>query len=65
MSTKETLQGYKERLEAYLNALPLFGAPDKLKQAMRYSLLGGGKRLRVKTLDKRKEDPFGEKATVL
>lgn len=46
MSTKETLQGYKERLEAYLDALSLFGAPDKLKEAMRYSLLGGGKRLR-------------------
>ncbi len=46
MSTKETLQRYKERLEAYLEALPLSGAPDKLKEAMRYSLLGGGKRLR-------------------
>ena len=46
MSTKETLQGYKERLEAYLDALPLSGAPDQLKEAMRYSLLGGGKRLR-------------------
>ena len=46
MSTKESLQEYKERLEAYLDALPLSGAPDQLKEAMRYSLLGGGKRLR-------------------
>ena len=46
MSTKETLQGYKEHLEAYLDALSISGAPDKLKEAMRYSLLAGGKRLR-------------------
>ena len=46
MNTNETLQGYKDRLEAYLDALPFSGAPDKLREAMRYSLLGGGKRLR-------------------
>ena len=46
MSTKETLNAYKERLEAYLDALPMSNAPEKLKEAMRYSLLGGGKRLR-------------------
>ena len=46
MSTNETLRTYKDRLEAYLDALPLPGAPDRLRQAMRYSLLGGGKRLR-------------------
>ena len=46
MSTKETLQRYKDCLEAYLEALPLSGAPEKLREAMRYSLLGGGKRLR-------------------
>ena len=46
MNTKETLQAYKERLEIYLNALPIAGAPDKLREAMRYSLLNGGKRLR-------------------
>ena len=46
MSTKETLQRYKDCLEAYLEALPILGAPDRLRQAMRYSLLAGGKRLR-------------------
>ena len=46
MTPKETMNAYKERLEAYLDALPLSGAPDRLKEAMRYSLLGGGKRLR-------------------
>ena len=46
MSEKETLNAYKAQLEAYLNALPMTGAPDKLRSAMRYSLLNGGKRLR-------------------
>ncbi len=46
MSTSETMQGYKDLLEAYLEALPFSGAPDALRQAMRYSLLAGGKRLR-------------------
>ena len=46
MSEKETLNAYKTRLEAYLDDLPMTGAPDKLREAMRYSLLNGGKRLR-------------------
>ena len=46
MNVKETLNAYKTRLEEYLDALPMAGAPDKLKEAMRYSLLNGGKRLR-------------------
>ena len=46
MNMKETLNAYKDRLEAYLDVLPFSGAPDLLRDAMRYSLLGGGKRLR-------------------
>ena len=46
MNMKETLNAYKDGLEAYLDALPFSGAPDILREAMRYSLLGGGKRLR-------------------
>ncbi|MBR3015950.1 MAG: polyprenyl synthetase family protein [Clostridia bacterium] len=46
MNVKETLGAYKARLEKYLNDLPMTGAPDKLREAMRYSLLNGGKRLR-------------------
>ncbi len=46
MNTEETLRAYKERLEAYLDAMPISGAPDQLREAMRYSLLSGGKRLR-------------------
>ncbi|MBQ7656966.1 MAG: polyprenyl synthetase family protein [Clostridia bacterium] len=46
MSEKEMLNAYKARLETYLDALPMTGAPDKLREAMRYSLLNGGKRLR-------------------
>ncbi len=46
MNMKETLTAYKDRLEAYLDILPFSGAPDILRKAMRYSLLGGGKRLR-------------------
>lgn len=46
MNEKEILAAYKARLEAYLEALPMAGAPDKLWEAMRYSLLNGGKRLR-------------------
>ncbi len=46
MNMKETLNEYKNRLEAYLDALPFSGSPDILRDAMRYSLLGGGKRLR-------------------
>ena len=46
MNTNEILNAYKDRLETYLDALPISGAPEKLREAMRYSLLGGGKRLR-------------------
>lgn len=46
MNMEETLGAYKAQLEAYLEALPIPGAPDRLREAMRYSLLGGGKRLR-------------------
>ena len=42
----KTLSEYKALLEDYLNALPISGAPEKLQNAMRYSLLSGGKRLR-------------------
>lgn len=43
---ESTLQAYKERLEQALRALPMAGAPDILRDAMQYSLLSGGKRLR-------------------
>lgn len=43
---EEQCKAYKARVEAALEALPFSGAPDALKKAMRYSLLGGGKRLR-------------------
>ncbi len=36
----------KRQLEAFLDGLPVPGAPDILREAMRYSLLSGGKRLR-------------------
>lgn len=37
---------YKQMVEEALKALPFDGAPEKLREAMRYSLLSGGKRLR-------------------
>lgn len=46
MNLTEALSAYKARLDAYLSALPFPGAPDILRDAMRYSLLNGGKRLR-------------------
>ncbi len=46
MNANETMESYKKLLEAYLEALPFAGAPEALRKAMRYSLLGGGKRLR-------------------
>ena len=46
MNEGETLEGYKQQVEAALNALPMDGAPPPLREAMRYSLLSGGKRLR-------------------
>ena len=39
MTMQETLNGYKVYLEEYLDRLPMAGAPDKLREAMRYSLL--------------------------
>ena len=46
MSTESVLKDYKRQVEDALNALPMAGAPERLRQAMRYSLLAGGKRLR-------------------
>ena len=46
MTERKTLADWKRALETYLEALPMEGAPDILRQAMRYSLLAGGKRLR-------------------
>jgi len=40
------LMTYKQQVESALAALPMTGAPKLLKEAMRYSLLAGGKRLR-------------------
>lgn len=43
----EIYRGYRERIEAYLQTRFLFDAPQReLFDAMRYSLLAGGKRLR-------------------
>ena len=46
MNVKQQLSLYKTMVEQALEALPFEGAPDRLKEAMRYSLLNGGKRLR-------------------
>lgn len=46
MSYAETLRAYQAQVNGALEALPMAGAPDILRQAMRYSLLAGGKRLR-------------------
>ena len=46
MNVKQQLTLYKTMVEQALEALPFEGAPDRLKEAMRYSLLNGGKRLR-------------------
>lgn len=46
MSHAEALAAYRTQVNAALEALPMTGAPELLRQAMRYSLLAGGKRLR-------------------
>lgn len=46
MKLEERLSAYKAQVEAALCALPMTGAPQALREAMRYSLLNGGKRLR-------------------
>lgn len=46
MRMDEQHSAYKARVEEALSALPMVGAPQVLKEAMRYSLLNGGKRLR-------------------
>lgn len=46
MNFQEQLNRYKNMVEEALRALPFHSAPDILKEAMRYSLLSGGKRLR-------------------
>ena len=44
---QETLQKYKQRLDTYLQvSVTMDAAPERLREAMRYSLLSGGKRLR-------------------
>ena len=47
MGYQETYQGYLEAIEAHLSTLFLGNRPyGKLQEAMRYSLLSGGKRVR-------------------
>ena len=46
MTMQETLARYKGMVEKALDLSPMAGAPEALRQAMRYSLLSGGKRLR-------------------
>lgn len=46
MTWEEQFASYKAQVESALAALPMAGAPDRLRDAMRYSLLSGGKRLR-------------------
>lgn len=46
MNFEQQLTAYKHQVEEALSALPFDGAPEKLKEAMEYSLLSGGKRLR-------------------
>ena len=46
MNFDQKLTSYKAMVENALEALPFDGAPDRLRDAMRYSLLSGGKRLR-------------------
>lgn len=46
MNFETQLNRYKTMVEEGLNALSFQGAPEILKEAMRYSLLSGGKRLR-------------------
>ena len=46
MNFDEQRNNYKEMVERALGEQPFPGAPELLKDAMRYSLLGGGKRLR-------------------
>lgn len=46
MTKQRTMADWKQLLEGYLEVLPIAGTPEILRQAMRYSLLGGGKRLR-------------------
>ena len=46
MNMQEQYDLYKQRLEQALADQPMAGAPDRLRDAMRYSLLSGGKRLR-------------------
>ena len=46
MKNAERFAAYKRQVEDALAALPMSGAPEILREAMRYSLLSGGKRLR-------------------
>ena len=47
MNTEETLRAYKERLEAYLDAMPISGAPDQLRLPVDDSFTDDGSALRV------------------
>ena len=47
MTFKDVMEGYQKTVEAYLQTLFAEDAPQKqLFDAMRYSLLAGGKRIR-------------------
>lgn len=46
MNFNQQYAQYKQMVEQALETLPFAGAPEKLRDAMRYSLLSGGKRLR-------------------
>ncbi len=46
MTYEAQYAAYLERVESALTALPMTGAPAPLREAMLYSLLSGGKRLR-------------------
>ena len=50
MNYEAQYQAYRKKIEAALEALPMAGAPEQLRSAMRYSLLAGGKRLRAALL---------------
>ena len=50
MNYEAQYQAYRKKNEAALEALPMAGAPEQLRSAMRYSLLAGGKRLRAALL---------------
>ena len=46
LKTEPRWAEYREKIEAWLAACVPAGTPERLAEAMRYSLLAGGKRLR-------------------